>query len=60
MSVSLDLSDELSFEKVSFWISELRENEPDSLVYIVGTKCIYYSQQIFFCLNIYIQFEVYK
>jgi len=37
--VCFDLSDVSSFEKVDFWISELRENEPDCLLFLAGTKC---------------------
>ena len=38
--ILLDLSDETSFNKVDFWISELRENEPNCLLFIAGTKCL--------------------
>eukprot|EP01130_Rhizamoeba_saxonica_P012302 TRINITY_DN5168_c0_g1_i1.p1 TRINITY_DN5168_c0_g1~~TRINITY_DN5168_c0_g1_i1.p1 ORF type:complete len:116 (-),score=33.17 TRINITY_DN5168_c0_g1_i1:203-550(-) len=28
-----------SYQKISFWVDELLENEPQCQIYIVGTKC---------------------
>ena len=36
--VCYDLTRKESFEKVKFWVDELLENEPECLIFIVGTK----------------------
>lgn len=36
--VCYDLTRKASFEKVRFWVDELLKNEPDCLIFIVGTK----------------------
>lgn len=36
--VCYDLADPVSFQKVSFWISQLLEKEPTCAVYVVGNK----------------------
>ena len=36
--VCYDLTRKESFEKVRFWVDELLENEPECLIFIVGTK----------------------
>eukprot|EP01129_Flabellula_baltica_P006022 TRINITY_DN2219_c0_g1_i2.p1 TRINITY_DN2219_c0_g1~~TRINITY_DN2219_c0_g1_i2.p1 ORF type:complete len:216 (-),score=37.32 TRINITY_DN2219_c0_g1_i2:28-606(-) len=34
-----DVTNVQSWEKIAFWVQELRDEEPDSLIYIVSTKC---------------------
>ena len=36
--ICYDMTDEESFSKVKFWLSELTENEPECALYVVGTK----------------------
>eukprot|EP01129_Flabellula_baltica_P004056 TRINITY_DN1385_c0_g1_i1.p1 TRINITY_DN1385_c0_g1~~TRINITY_DN1385_c0_g1_i1.p1 ORF type:complete len:130 (-),score=27.62 TRINITY_DN1385_c0_g1_i1:364-753(-) len=37
--VCFDITDRPSWDKVEFWISELKLNEPDCMVAIVANKC---------------------
>eukprot|EP00128_Syssomonas_multiformis_P005199 Colp12_sorted_trinity150504_noHs@35570 len=36
--ICYDLTDSASFQKIQFWVDELRQNEENCLLYIVGTK----------------------
>lgn len=36
--VCFDLTNRSSFEKVKFWVDELRENAPECLIFLAGTK----------------------
>ena len=33
-----DVRSAMQYQKVGFWVDELKRNEPDCVVYIVGTK----------------------
>lgn len=50
LSQNTDMTFAPSFKKVRFWADELKKQEPNCAIFVVGTKCLSISHTVFLCL----------
>lgn len=50
LSQNTDMTFAPSFKKVRFWADELKKQEPNCAIFVVGTKCLSIPHTVFLCL----------